>query len=78
MLVLVRRWLLRSTPFLLVVGGCNRKECKMPQVKVSEDITLYISREDFNKLVSEPRVSECDVNFKEVSSLNKILAEFGY
>ena len=50
----------------------------MPQVKVSEDITLYISREDFNKLVSEPRVSECDVNFKEVSSLNKILAEFGY
>ena len=50
----------------------------MPQVKVSEDITLYISRDDFNRLVSEPRVSEDDVKFKEMNSLNKILAEFGY
>ena len=64
--------------FLLVVGGCNRKEYKMPQVKVSDEITLYISNEDFNRLVSETRISESDVKFRESDSLNSILAEFGF
>ena len=49
----------------------------MPQVKVSDEITLYISNEDFNRLVSEPEISENDVTFKESKSLNAILAEFG-
>jgi len=49
----------------------------MPQVKVSEEITLYISKEDFNRLVSETRISESDVKFRESDSLNSILAEFG-
>ena len=49
----------------------------MPQVKVSDEITLYISNEDFHKLVSEPQISEDDVCFKESKSLNAILAEFG-
>ena len=49
----------------------------MPQLNVSDEITLYISKEDFLKLVSEPKISENDVVFKESKSLNKILAEFG-
>lgn len=49
----------------------------MPQVKVSDEITLYISNEDFNRLVSEPGISESDVTFKESKSLNAILEEFG-
>lgn len=49
----------------------------MPQVKVSDEITLYISNEDFNRLVSEPGISENDIVFKESKSLNKVLAEFG-
>ncbi len=50
----------------------------MPQVKVSDEITQYISNEDFNRLVSEPRISEDDVCFRESKSLNAILAEFGF
>ena len=49
----------------------------MQQLNVSDEITLYISKEDFLKLVSEPKISENDVVFKESKSLNKILAEFG-
>ena len=49
----------------------------MSQLNVSDEITLYISKEDFNKLISEPKISENDVVFKESKSLNKILAEFG-
>ena len=50
----------------------------MPQVKVSDEITFYISNEDFNRLVSETRISERDVKFRESDSLNSILAEFGF
>ena len=49
----------------------------MSQVNLSEEITLYISRDDFNKLVSEPKITESDVKFKESKSLSKILAEYG-
>lgn len=49
----------------------------MPQLNVSEEITLYISKEDFNRLVTEPGITENDVTFKESKSLNAILAEFG-
>lgn len=45
---------------------------------VSKEITEYISVNDFIKLVSEPRISEDDIKFKEEKSLNAILAEFGY
>lgn len=49
----------------------------MPQVKVSDEITQYISYEDFERLVTMPGLSENDVCFKESKSLNAILAEFG-
>ena len=50
----------------------------MPVVKVSDEITFYISNEDFYKLVSEPKITESDVKFKESKSLNKILKEYGF
>ena len=49
----------------------------MPQLNVSDEITLYISKEDFNRLVTEPRITESDVTFKESKSLKAILKEFG-
>lgn len=50
----------------------------MPVVKVSEEITQYISKEDFERLLSNPSITERDINFKETKSLKSILSEFGY
>ena len=45
---------------------------------LSDEICYYISQEDFDKLVSEPGISEDDVKFHEEPSLKKLLCEFGY
>lgn len=50
----------------------------MPVVKVSEEITQYISKEDFERLLSNPSITERDINFKETKSLKALLSEFGY
>lgn len=45
---------------------------------LSDEICLYISQEDFDRLVSEPGISESDVKFYEEPNLNQVLSEFGY
>ena len=49
----------------------------MHEVFVSEEICEYISTEDFNKLVSVPRITENDIQFKKARSLKELLSEFG-
>lgn len=50
----------------------------MPKVNVSDEIFYYITLDDFDKLVSEPTLSEDDIKFHEAPNLKKLLSEFGY
>lgn len=45
---------------------------------LNDEICVYISSEDFSKLVSEPGLSESDVKFHEDVSLERILEEEGF
>ena len=49
----------------------------MHEVILSDEITEYISADDFNKLVSVPNISENDIKFKTAPSLKTLLSEFG-
>lgn len=51
----------------------------MPKsVNISNEITEYISVNDYQRLISIPSITEDDINFKETKSINAILKEFGY
>lgn len=49
----------------------------MHEVILSDEICEYISAEDFNKLVSVPRITENDIQFKKAKTLKELLSEFG-
>ena len=69
--------LLSGNAFFIVQSVCLRKEIKMHEVILSDEITEYISADDFNKLVSVPNISENDIKFKTAPSLKTLLSEFG-
>lgn len=50
----------------------------MHEGELSDEICLYISADDFNRLVSVPGISESDIFFKEEPSLRSVLKQFGY
>lgn len=47
----------------------------MNECVLSDEICLYISAEDFNKLVSVPNLSESDISFREVPSIKSYCQE---
>lgn len=50
----------------------------MHECVLNDEICLYISSEDFSKLVSEPSISENDIKFHEEPSLKALLEKEGF
>lgn len=50
----------------------------MHEGTLNSEICEYISAEDFNKLLSVPKITENDVKFKKAKNLKELLSEFEF